>query len=153
MEKVAQIYLPLCASLLASQPMVDYINRDQYWSQWTLRMRDEFWELSAIFCWHFARWKCWWTWRSQTQWCRLLPPGNQSSKDQQKRFSVFSSSFAIIFDYYLWFWGNFTSPNLNSGHSLFFWLYRFTISRLILAWYKRFNRRSWDGHQSTIVSK
>ena len=151
MEKVAQIYLPLCASLLASQPMVDYINRDQYWSQWTLRMRDEFWELSAIFCWHFARWKCWWTWRSQTQWCRWLPPGNQSSKDQRKRFSVFSSSFAIIL----------LSLILRQFHIsksqfrplFFFWLYRFTISRLILAWYKRFDRRSWNGHQSTIVSK
>ena len=46
-----------------------------------------------------ARWNCWSTWRSQTQWCRSLSPGSQSSKDLQKRLEVFSSSFRTIFQF------------------------------------------------------
>ena len=70
----------LAQQILAMQEELEEVKKPESESEEVERLLRRFWIFFP------RRWRCWSTWRRRTQWSRWSPPGNQSWRDQQKRF-------------------------------------------------------------------
>ena len=72
----------LAQQILAMQEELEEVNKPESESEHVKGLSELLWRFQFI----SPRWRCWSTWRRRTQWNRWSPPGNQSWRDQQKRF-------------------------------------------------------------------